>query len=265
MNKINKPNKTNKASKINKLQIRKELEQLGIKVIMGNYVKKSQVKKLLSSKKVKAHIPAKGKPIKLPCKYNEIANKFSHQTHAPDCYYIDFGKLPECIQTQFEKTKPVVDVSRYTVYEPIAFLRFVVETTDDAEINMEVHLGKIEREEREEEGDEESAEDLLEAEEDEEESQKYTADEMKATFDWRVQDVYFEVVRGPEELNLDAMSTEDLEEVVKDSNYPELRDYAKLKIKAMRLREAGKVNEALIIERKLDRMYENLPSNLKTW
>lgn len=128
---------------------------------------------------IKSHVPsAPTKPVTVTCLFKEIEDK-AHSTHAPDTFYIDFGKLPKCVQDLFRKAKPIVDKSHYTVYAPIAYLRVNVITKDGAKLAMESHLGQLD------ESDEDSWED--------------TADEMKATFDWDKQDIYFEVDEYPEE------------------------------------------------------------------
>jgi hypothetical protein len=122
--------------------------------------------------------------------FSEIIDP-AHKTYAPATYYVDYEKLPKCIKELFEKVEPQVENSRYTVGEDIAYMRIAIRTKDDAEVDMEIHLGNINLEESEE-GEEEE-------ERDRDEEMAMQADEMKATFDWRLQDVYFEVVQEPEE------------------------------------------------------------------
>lgn len=171
---------------MNKSELIKKLKKLGIKVVKGKYVKKSQIislaRKNKKNRKTIAHIPRGNISAKVDCTYDEINNQFAHSTYAPDTYYVDFQKLPECVQKEFEKVAPEIDDSRYTVNTPTAFLRFVAKTKDGAELAMEIHLGEISEEDRE---DEEGADNI--------------ADEMKATFDWDMQDVYFEVLEYPKE------------------------------------------------------------------
>jgi len=178
-----------KETPMDKLSLKKELKSLGINIVKGNYVKRSDVQNILSDKKVTA-ILSYGKPVKVDCTLAEIETKDAFKTYAPDTYYIDYEKLPECIKKLFEKAKPIVENSRYTVFKPIAYLLASVVTKDGAEVHLEVHLGEIEEEEGYEEGDEDYDIDAY---------QQNIADEMKATFDWRMQDVYFEIVEYPKE------------------------------------------------------------------
>jgi len=162
-----------------KTQVKKDLAKLGIPV-HGNYVKKSDIKKAL------AYVPGEGGTIDVQCYYDDIL-KDAHKTYAPDTYYVDYSKLPACIKEEFEKVEPTIDDSSYTVHVPTAFLRVVVKTLDGAELNMESNLGEINLEENEDE------------DRDEDEEMANIAGEMKATFDWRLQDVYFEVTEGPQQ------------------------------------------------------------------
>lgn len=174
---------------MDKLSLKKELKTLGVNIVKGNYVKRSDVQKILSDKKITG-ILSRGKPVKVNCTLAEIETKDAHRTYTPDTYYIDYSKLPEDIKKLFEKAEPIVENSRYTVFKPIAYLLASVVTKDDAEVHLEVHLGEIEEEEKEEEEDEDYDIDAHE---------QNIADEMKATFDWRMQDVYFEIAKYPKE------------------------------------------------------------------
>lgn len=175
---------------MDKLSLKKELKTLGVNIVKGNYVKRSDVQKILSDKKITG-ILSRGKPVKVNCTLAEIETKDAHRTYTPDTYYIDYSKLPEDIKKLFEKAEPIVENSRYTVFKPIAYLLASVVTKDDAEVHLEVHLGEISEEEGYEEEDEDYDIDAY---------QQNIADEMKATFDWRMQDVYFEIVKYPKEV-----------------------------------------------------------------
>jgi hypothetical protein len=236
--------------------LKRDLKKLGI-AIKDNMVKKSQVEKAIA--KVVLAIPSASTPaVKVDCTYDEIV-KDAHTTHAPNTYYLDFQKLPECVKDEFEKVSPEIDHGRYTVYKYTAFLRLNVITKDGAELSMEITLGDIELnpqyqyvidlDERgifkchvdSEDGDtvwEASSEDDEDGEfapvrdgfmkhtkdvdglekylkelkiinedasltmddiSDRDDERENVADEMDATFDWRMQDVYFEVDEYPEE------------------------------------------------------------------
>jgi hypothetical protein len=61
-------------------------------------------------------------------------------------------------------------------------------------------------------------------------------------------------------VNLDAMSQSELLGVVENDSLPDgVREYAALKGMAMVHRLAGNIQEALRIEAKCDRIYDNLP------
>jgi hypothetical protein len=65
-------------------------------------------------------------------------------------------------------------------------------------------------------------------------------------------------------MNLDAMTYEDLRSFSKDKKQPEaLRNYAVLKRGAMKFREIGSISQALNLEERLERHYENLPTALQ--
>ena len=172
---------------MDKLSLKKELKTLGVNIVKGNYVKRSDIQNILSDKKITG-ILSRGKPVKVNCTLAEIETKDAHKTYAPDTYYIDYEKLPEDIKKLFEKAEPIVENSKYTVFTPTAFLLASVVTKDGAEVHLEVHLGKIKDEYQEDDEDYEN-----------DEYQQNIADEMKATFDWRMQDVYFEIVKYPKE------------------------------------------------------------------
>ena len=177
---------------INKFQLKQDLQNAGIPVL-GNYVFKKDLKRYLSEVEAGVGSPA-SKIVDCDCMFSEIIDP-AHQTQSPDTYYVDYGKLPECITELFEKVEPQVENSRYTVGKDTAFMRIAVRTKDDAEVDMEIHLGDISLDDGED-----SLQDEDETEErDLDEEMAMQADEMKATFDWRVQDVYFEVIQGPEE------------------------------------------------------------------
>lgn len=66
--------------------------------------------------------------------------------------------------------------------------------------------------------------------------------------------------------NLDAVNEpSELDGVLKSDAPAEIKAYAKKKQEAMKLRMAGKINDALRVERLLDKMYNKLPEHLKTW
>jgi hypothetical protein len=179
---------------INKFQLKQDLQNAGIPVL-GNYVFKKDLKRYLKEVEAGVGSPA-SKIVDVDCMLSEIVDP-AHKTYAPDTYYVDFGKLPKCIKDLFEKVEPQVENSRYTAGEDIAYMRIAVRTKDDAEIDMEIHLGDISLVG---DDDEDSLLDEDEAEErDLDEEMAMQADEMKATFDWRLQDVYFEVIQEPEE------------------------------------------------------------------
>jgi len=144
----------------------------------------SFIKNIYSKYKIVSHVHSSGKPVPVDCMFSDIHDP-AHKTHAPDTFYVDFGKLPQGVKKLFEKAEPEIDSSGYTVHEPTAFLRVSVLTKDKAELSMEIHLGKLSKED-EDDGDED-------------EDFENQASEMKATFDWRLGDVYFEVGEYPED------------------------------------------------------------------
>ena len=67
-----------------------------------------------------------------------------HNTLAPDKYYTDFNELPESAQDKLMDIENlVIDCSRYTVFENIAFLRADIEI-DGRSFQAEIHLGSLE-------------------------------------------------------------------------------------------------------------------------
>lgn len=169
---------------INRYQLKQDLRSLGISIVKGNFVKKSQVRKVL------AMVPGSTDKVTLDCSFEDIV-KDAHKTYAPDTYYVDFQKLPKPIQDAFEKTEPFVEESRYTVYRPVAFMRINVTTSDGANLDMEINLGDV--------ADPDAPEEDEDTDSDIDAYQQDIANEMKATFDWDKQDVYFEVNEYPED------------------------------------------------------------------
>jgi hypothetical protein len=180
---------------INKFQLKQDLQNAGIPVL-GNYVFKKDLKRYLNEIEASVGSPA-SKIVDCDCMFSEIIDP-AHKTNASDTYYVGYEKLPECIKDLFEKVEPQVENSRYTVGEDVAYMRIAVRTKDDAEVDMEIHLGNISLVG---DDDEDSLQDEDEAEErDLDEEMAEQANEMKSNFDWRLQDVYFEVIQEPEEI-----------------------------------------------------------------
>ena len=68
------------------------------------------------------------------------------------------------------------------------------------------------------------------------------------------------------DVNLDDVSKEELDAIANDpKNTDQIREYAKKSAEAKRVRSSGKIQDALKIERQLDKMYNALPENLKSW
>jgi len=68
------------------------------------------------------------------------------------------------------------------------------------------------------------------------------------------------------DVNLDDETIEELDGIANDPKYPQqIREYAKKSAEAKRVRASGKIQDALKIERQLDKMYNALPENLKSW
>lgn len=75
---------------------------------------------------------------------------------------------------------------------------------------------------------------------------------------------YYVGIRWNETPNLDGMDATDLDAFAADTNKPDLlRQYADLKAQAMRLRLSGDIPNALHAEGVCERVYRQLPENLK--
>jgi hypothetical protein len=165
--------------------LKRELKSLGINIIKSNYVKKSDIQKVISSHIAKS-VRTSSNEAEVDCMFDEIMTKFTHKTYSPNTYYMDFDKLPECVQKAFDDVEPEIEDSSYTVNTPTAFIRLTIVTKDNAEVAFEVSLGEVTQE------DDDNGDDI-------DEIQMNEAKEMAATFDWRAQTVHFEVLEFPED------------------------------------------------------------------